>query len=78
MKSLHVLVALLAVMVTGSLAQDKKGNDPQTTTSEQTACHGTAVEFVDTPVKAAKLAAEQKKLVMVLHVSGYFEDPEFT
>ena len=43
-----------------------------------TACHGTAVEFVDTPVAAAKLAAKQKKLVLVLHVSGHFEDPDFT
>ena len=43
-----------------------------------TACHGTAVEFVDSPVVAAKLATEQKKLVLVLHVSGHFEDPSFT
>lgn len=41
-------------------------------------CHGTAIEFVDTPVEAAKLAAQQKKLVLVLHVSGHFEDPGFT
>jgi len=43
-----------------------------------TACHGTAVDFVGTPVEAAKLAREEKKLVLVLHVSGYFEDPDFT
>jgi hypothetical protein len=43
-----------------------------------TASHGTAVEFVDTPVEAAKLAAKQKKLVLVLHVSGYFENPDCT
>ncbi len=43
-----------------------------------TACHGTAVEFVENPVLAAKLAKEEKKLVLVLHVSGYFEDPNFT
>jgi hypothetical protein len=42
------------------------------------ACHGTAVDFVGTPVEAAQLAREEKKLVMVLHVSGYFEDPTFT
>ncbi len=44
----------------------------------ETACHGTAVEFVSTPVEAAKVAAQQKKLVLVLHVSGHFEDPDFT
>ena len=42
------------------------------------ATHGTTVEFVDTPKEAAKLAAKEKKLVLVLHVSGYFEDPECT
>lgn len=41
-------------------------------------CHGTAIEFVATPVEAARQAAEEKKLVLVLHVSGYFEDPGFT
>jgi hypothetical protein len=50
----------------------------QTADKPPTACHGTAVEFVDTPVEAAKLAAQQKKLVFVLHVSGHFEDPAFT
>lgn len=43
-----------------------------------TACHGTTVEFVDNPVEAAQLAKKEKKLVLVLHVSGYFEDPNFT
>lgn len=43
-----------------------------------TAYHGTAVEFVESPVEAAKLAKKEKKLVLVLHVSGYFEDPDFT
>jgi hypothetical protein len=41
-------------------------------------CHGTTIHFVDTPGEAAKLAKKQEKLVMVLHVSGLFEDPRFT
>jgi hypothetical protein len=40
--------------------------------------HGTAIDFVDTPREAAKLAKKQTKLVLVLHVSGHFEDPRFT
>jgi hypothetical protein len=40
--------------------------------------HSTAIDFVATPAEAAKLAARAKKLVLVLHVSGYFEDPDFT
>jgi hypothetical protein len=43
-----------------------------------TASHGTSISFVENPVAAAKLAAKQKKLVLVLHVSGYFEDPDCT
>ena len=39
---------------------------------------GTAVEFVDSPKEAAALARKQEKLVFVLHVSGHFEDPQFT
>lgn len=40
--------------------------------------YGTSVEWAGTPSEAAKLAKEQEKLVFVLHVSGYFEDPKFT
>lgn len=55
-------------------------DDAQLKTEKQptTACHGTAIDFVETPVEAAKLAAKQKKLVLVVHVSGYFENPDFT
>ncbi len=41
-------------------------------------CYGTAVDFVDTPKEAAALARKRQKLVLVLHVSGHFEDPRFT
>jgi hypothetical protein len=78
MKILYVMAALLALLVAGLRAEEKKPKDAQTVTSKQTACHGTAIDFVETPAAAAKLAAQQKKLVMVLHVSGYFEDPDFT
>lgn len=39
---------------------------------------GTAVEFVDSPKDAAALAKKEEKLVLILHVSGNFEDPRFT
>jgi hypothetical protein len=41
-------------------------------------CHGTAIDFFDTPKEAAAQAKKDGKLVMVLHVSGNFEDPRFT
>ena len=46
--------------------------------SEPASCHGTAVNFVDTPSEAAKQAKKEEKLVFVLHVSGQFEDPGIT
>lgn len=50
----------------------------KTEAESKTACHGTAVEFASSPVAAAKQAGKEKKLVLVLHVSGHFEDPTFT
>ncbi len=39
---------------------------------------GTSVAFVPSPKLAAQRAAEEDKLVFILHVSGNFEDPGFT
>ena len=44
----------------------------------ETCGHGTKIDFVDSPKEAAALAGKQEKLVMVLHVSGHFEDPGLT
>jgi hypothetical protein len=41
-------------------------------------CHGTKIDFVDTPKEAATQAKKEQKLVFILHVSGHFEDPRFT
>ena len=42
------------------------------------ASFGTSVHFVDTPKEAAKWAEKEGRLVLVLHVSGHFEKPQFT
>ena len=39
---------------------------------------GTSIDFYDTPKDAAKQALKDQKLVLVLHVSGVFEDPRLT
>jgi hypothetical protein len=39
---------------------------------------GTRVDFVSSPQDACRQAAGSGKLAFILHVSGYFEDPEFT
>jgi len=40
--------------------------------------YGTSVQFVESPSQAAKQAEKEEKLVLVLHVSGNFETPDFT
>jgi hypothetical protein len=66
-------------LLTLCLATLRAGEVPLSIELEaQTACHGTAVRFVNSPAAAAKLAAQQDKVVFVLHVSGHFEDPNFT
>jgi hypothetical protein len=40
--------------------------------------YGTQVEFVSLPVEAARMALQSQKLLFVLHLSGNFEDPQFT
>lgn len=44
----------------------------------ETCGHGTKLDFVDDPKVAAAIAKKEQKLVLVLHVSGYFEDPGLT
>jgi hypothetical protein len=40
--------------------------------------YGTSVHFVKSPSEAAKQAQKEEKLVFVLHISGLFENPDFT
>jgi hypothetical protein len=40
--------------------------------------HGTSIYMENTPAAAAKKAIKEEKLVMILHVSGQFEDPALT
>ena len=78
MKRLGLMTAGLAaaLLVASAGAKDQKakpaGNE------ETPSCHGTSVNFVNTPSEAGKEAKKQEKLVFVLHVSGQFEDPGIT
>ncbi len=40
--------------------------------------HGTTIDFVDSPRDAAAQAKKEEKLVLVLHISGHFEDASLT
>jgi hypothetical protein len=76
--TLKVAGLLLAPLVgLASVAAADLGGKPA---KEEGGCgkHGTSVAFVDTPSEAARQARKEEKLVFILHVSGYFEDPKLT
>jgi hypothetical protein len=54
-------------------ADGKKGPEPATCNT-----FGTSVQFEKSPSEAARRAEKEEKLVLVLHISGLFEDPDFT
>jgi hypothetical protein len=45
---------------------------------EGCARHNTRIDFYKTPHEAAEAALKEEKLVFVLHLSGIFENSEFT
>jgi hypothetical protein len=49
-------------------------------TSDAPACgeYGTSVAFEASPSAAARKALKEEKLVFVLHISGHFENTDFT
>jgi hypothetical protein len=72
-------VALLAACfaVTAQAGGTKKAGGKG---SEAPTCgdYGTSVHFEPSPSDAARLARKEEKLVFVLHVSGDFENTDFT
>ena len=40
--------------------------------------HGTSVHFEKNVKDAAKKALKEEKLVLAIHISGYFEEPDYT
>ena len=73
-RSMPLAVALAAAL---GLAGPAAGKNPAPK-AESCGEYGTSVHFEETPADAAKAAKKAEKLVMVLHVSGHFENPEFT
>ena len=73
-----IMTAGLAAAIWVGLAGAKDEKKKAAADAEAPSCHGTAVNFVDSPSEAAKQAKKEEKLVFVLHVSGQFEDPSIT
>jgi hypothetical protein len=70
-----LVVAVAAALGCGGAAAAKS---PPAKSEGSCGEYGTAVHFEDTPADAAREARKAEKLVLVLHVSGHFENPEFT
>ena len=63
-------------LIVGGRAAAKNPTPPK----QESTCgdYGTSVHFEDSPAEAAKEAKKDGRLVMVLHISGHFEDPKLT
>lgn len=72
--------ALVSLWLTSATAQagGVKATLKKAQPAETCGEHGTSLHFEDSPSAAAKKALKEEKLVMVLHISGHFEDPAFT
>ena len=85
---LAAALALVPLLTADSLAQapkkgplDKlvdKATDKDDKCKDGCSRHGTKIDFYKTPSEAAAAAKKEENLVLVLHVSGHFEDPTFT
>lgn len=51
---------------------------PAPAAKEEVGKYGTAIDFMDDPIEAADVAIKNRKILLVLHVSGDFEDPGCT
>ena len=75
-----------AAKLDAALALLEKKNEPPVKAAEKCAecekankgSYGTAIEFVSNPIEAAEQALANKKLLLVLTISGNFEDSKFT
>jgi hypothetical protein len=74
-RSLGWLALGFFVLCPALLHADGKTKDPFPSSCET---HGTRVHFHKTPSEAAKQAVQDEKLVLVLHISGIFEDTSLT
>lgn len=70
-----VLGLLVCAFNSAGLADTKK---PDGIVPETCGDHGTSVHFEKNAKDAATKAAKLQKLVLVIHISGYFEEPDYT
>jgi hypothetical protein len=72
---------LLAALWLAGGPAGAEAKDKATKASQAEVCNGdfgTSVHFEKSPSDAAKRALKEEKLVLVLHISGHFEDSDLT
>ncbi len=72
------LISALCLAGAGAAEPGAKKKPAEVCTDGSCGSFGTSVQFLKSPSEAARQALKEEKLVMVLHVSGLFEDPDFT
>ncbi|MBM4070189.1 MAG: hypothetical protein FJ271_14735 [Planctomycetes bacterium] len=84
MKRLLTLLAagLVTILWAGQATADSTGKKKPSilkpSQAETCGDHGTSVHFEPNPSAAARKAQKEEKLVLVLHISGLFENSDFT
>ena len=71
---LPMVAALALVMTAGAFNFNQACVFAEETCGE----YGTSVIFAESTAEAAKQALKEQKLVFVLHVSGHFEESDYT
>jgi len=61
-----------------AVARSQQAALAQAKAAEPKGCYGTSVNFADGPTEAAEEALKDKKLLMILTISGNFEEAKFT
>jgi hypothetical protein len=70
---------VLGVIMAGICSPLQSGGKKLIDTGEATCGdYGTSVHFEKNPKAAATKAAKEEKLVLVFHISGHFEEPDYT
>jgi len=77
MRNLHALSRTLVLVATSIAALQTAGPAVAAERAQPGGSHGTAVNL-GRAWEAVHRAAEENKLLMLVHIAGVFEDPTFT
>ncbi|MBI1830804.1 MAG: hypothetical protein HYR84_05060 [Planctomycetes bacterium] len=74
----YLRYAVLGLLALAVASPSGAGGLKQPLVPETCGDHGTNVHFEKNAKDAATKALKAQKLVLVIHISGYFEEPDYT